>query len=146
MYIRLLSLISNIFLNYTYIQGTYYCDVKLLRVTSHGYVDRHRYINFQSFSSKIKTKRVVLVTFQTKILVCCPEPRPKYEIMFVRIKPHHKRRQTSESDHDADIYQQRLSQLVETYIFLLIYGFTIVLFVLLFYMILYVCDLYIIIV
>ncbi|KAL6542524.1 hypothetical protein OROMI_024126 [Orobanche minor] len=91
--------------------------------TTESGVKRDNYhITFQAFLTQSKRNRVA-VTFQAHIVVYFVCAYPKFEIMFVRIKPsesdqnkskNSQQGQPSESDHDKDqIYQHRLSQVIQ---------------------------------
>ncbi|KAL6542523.1 hypothetical protein OROMI_024125 [Orobanche minor] len=103
-------------------EGTCFCDVKVVMATESGVKRDNYHITFHAFLTKSKRNRVA-VTFQAHIVVYFVCPYPKFEIMFVRIKPsesdqnkskNSQQGQPSESDHDKDqIYQHRLSQVIQ---------------------------------
>lgn len=98
-------------------EGTYFRDVKVLMATRSGLTDPDYYITFQAFSYKSRRSRGNAVTFQTHIIefVCnCP----RFQIMFVRIKPDGnkaKKSQHSEYDPKAQIVQDHLFRVIKTY-------------------------------
>lgn len=95
-------------------QDTHYHDVKLVMATESGIKHDNCHITFEAFAASTSTTERVAVTFQTKLYKPLPYPYPRFEIIFVRIKPSDQD-QPSEFDSKAQIYQHRLSQVIENY-------------------------------
>ncbi|KAK1378477.1 hypothetical protein POM88_025221 [Heracleum sosnowskyi] len=100
-------------------EGTYFHDVKVLMATQRGISNCDTYITFQAFSSKSRRNRESAVTFQTHVIdFDYMEPCPRFQIMFVRIKPDGnkaKKSQPSEYDPKAKIVHDCLFQVIKTY-------------------------------
>lgn len=106
-------LATHFFTTYAYMQASHFRVVKVLMTTANSSPSAHtHYITFQAQ----KRNTGSFVTFQTKIVVSgCPCPR--FQILFVRIKPDHNNSQPSEFDNNAQVVEDRtlLSQLINKY-------------------------------
>lgn len=99
---------------YNIVEDADFGNVKVLMATRSGIKNENHYITFEAFLST-RTRKKVAVTFQTHIVISLPHPFPKFEIMFVRIKPSqsHPPNNSDESHHQVAKHG-RLSRLIDS--------------------------------